>query len=244
MYIPSAASLHTAVWLSRPVGAVPPGVTSDHVAVWRLKKCRSFLKPLLAIPPKMYIPSAASLHTAVCSFRCVGAVPLKVTSDHVAVWRLKKCRSLKRLLPSQPPKMYIPSAASLHTAVCSSRAVGAVPLKVTSDQCVAWRLKKCRSFLLLPSLPPKMYIPSAASLHTAVWPLRAVGAVPLGVTSDQCVASTKAQRSNIQSAQVGSENATRVAKTLLIRTILDLCRESSGTTVSRALLDCLSQDVK
>ena len=38
-------------------------------------------------PPKMYIPSAASLHTAVCSFRCVGAVPLKVTSDHVAVCR-------------------------------------------------------------------------------------------------------------------------------------------------------------
>ena len=81
------------------------------------------------------------------------------------------------------------------------------PTSVLSE---AWRLKKCRSFLLpqhssgrlwveglstaaaprtgLPSLPPKMYIPSAASLHTAVWPLRAVGAVPLGVTSDQCVA--------------------------------------------------------
>jgi len=82
--------------------------------------------------------------------------PTSVLSE---AWRLKKCRSLKRpqhgsgrlwveglstaaaprtgLLPSQPPKMYIPSAASLHTAVCSSRAVGAVPLKVTSDQCVA-----------------------------------------------------------------------------------------------------------
>ena len=83
------------------------------------------------------------------------------------------------------------------------------PTSVLSE---AWRLKKCRSFLLpqhssgrlwveglstaaaprtglLPSLPPKMYIPSAAlPPHTAVWPLRAVGAVPLKVTSDQCVA--------------------------------------------------------
>ena len=32
----------------------------------------------------------------------------------------------------------------------------------------------------LPFLPPKTYIPSATSLHTAVWPLRSAGAVPLG----------------------------------------------------------------
>ena len=87
-------------------GNTPTSALSE---AWRLKKCRSFLKPqhssgrlwveglstaaaprtgpLLAIPPKMYIPSAASLHTAVWPLRCHGAVRLGVTSDHVAVCR-------------------------------------------------------------------------------------------------------------------------------------------------------------
>ena len=43
--------------------------------------------PLSQQPPKMYTPLAASLHTAVCLPRAVGAVPLKVTSDHVAACR-------------------------------------------------------------------------------------------------------------------------------------------------------------
>ena len=45
---------------------------------------RTWPVPLLAVPPKMYIPSAISLHTAAYSKRAVGAVPLKVTSDHHA----------------------------------------------------------------------------------------------------------------------------------------------------------------
>ena len=43
------------------------------------------------------------------------------------------------LVPSRPPKMYIPSAASLHTAVWWARPSGAVPLEMaTSDHVAAW----------------------------------------------------------------------------------------------------------
>ena len=57
--------------------------TSMLSGAWRSKKYRSF-KTHPSVPPKMYIPLAASLHTAVCARRTVGAVPVKVTSDHVA----------------------------------------------------------------------------------------------------------------------------------------------------------------
>ena len=70
-------------------------------------------------------------------------------------WRSKKCKSLSFLNQPQPK----PWSAAARSAVKEE------PLTLRPR---------------LPFLPPKRYIPSAASLHTDVCPLRSAGAVPLG----------------------------------------------------------------
>ena len=109
---PFSESSNPKVLQSRAGIAQMPHQPPSSPGAWRSKKCRSFKLPqhssgrlwgeglstfaaaaprtglpLSPQPPKMYIPLAASLHTAVCSARAVGAVPLKVTSDHLAACR-------------------------------------------------------------------------------------------------------------------------------------------------------------
>jgi len=91
------------------------------------------------------VDAVAEVVVAVAEVVVAVAEVVVAVTEVVVASPLMKCKSFKRL-PVQPPKRYIPLAASVHTAVWASRPDGAVPLKVTSDQCDAWRLKKCRAF--------------------------------------------------------------------------------------------------